>query len=159
MVPARLQDSPVHRGSAAETGWGVLFFLFLFLYIHIYIPFCSSFLTKTSSFLVLLLLACLCNTALLTTNNINKSEALPTIAEYSQGCPIPQLDEQCVNFVMSELSVSSVVFFNFWKNLSRHCVLLNKIISHQHGNCFNIDVAPAFASLLSLPVGDCRGVG
>lgn len=108
MVPARLQDSPVHWGSAAGTGWGVLFFN-IFICIYIYIPCCSYFLTKTSSLLVLLLLACLYNTALLTTNNINKSEALPTV-ECSQGCPIPQLDEQRVNFVVSEMSVSLVFF-------------------------------------------------
>lgn len=76
--------------------------------------------------MVLLLLARLCNTALLKTNTINKSEAMPTVAEYSQSCPTPQLAEQCANVVVSEMSVSPF-FFNFWKDLSGECVL-NEIL-------------------------------
>lgn len=78
--------------------------------------------------MVLLLLACLCNTALLKANNINKSEAMPTTAEYSQSCPRPQLAERCVNFVVPEMSVS-LLFFNFWKDLSGEFVLLKDIIT------------------------------
>lgn len=74
-----------------------------------------------------MLLACLCSTALLKANNINKSESMPTAAEYSQSCPRPQLAEQRVNFVVPEVSVS-LFFFNFWKDLSGEFVLLKKII-------------------------------
>lgn len=52
---------------------------------------------------------------------------MPTSAEYSQSCPMPQLAEQHVNFVVSEMSVS-LFFFNFWKGLSGECVLLNEQI-------------------------------
>lgn len=55
------------------------------------------------------------------TNNINKFEAMPTIAEHSQSCPTPQLAEQCVNFVVAEMSVS-LFFLNFWKDLGGKCI-------------------------------------
>lgn len=51
---------------------------------------------------------------------------MPTVAEYSQSCPTPQLAEQCANVVVSEMSVSPF-FFNFWKDLSGECVL-NEIL-------------------------------
>lgn len=75
---------------------------------------------------VLLLLGCFCNATLSKTNNINKFEAMPTIAEHSQSCPTPQLAEQCVNSVVAEMSVS-LFFLNFWKDLGGKCVILNEI--------------------------------
>lgn len=106
----------------------IYIYIYICIYAHTYIQCCSYFLGKTGFLLVLLLLTWLCNTALLKTNNINKSEAMPTIAEYSQCCQTLRLAEQCVNVVVSEMSVS-LFFFNFWKDLSGECVFLNKVIN------------------------------
>lgn len=83
---------------------------------------------------------------------------MPTVAEYSQSCPMPQLAEQWVNFVMSQTPVS-LFFSNFWKDLSGKCVPLNeitKVINMKTSFSIAIGaVAPAFTQSA---VSSCQGL-